>query len=211
MIIENFYEDPQSIVALANEFSRIGCGVGVKSPPLQEIDYTFYKRFEERIQDIFRPSFDYKLTTYFTKYEYNPIEQLNEYCAHIDGRNPNLCAVTPKTYNLKFCGQIFLSYDADPSTGITFYDPPSGWSIDECFDKALNNYLIPKNLYLSNKITLEEYTKMFEDYHKQFTVSSVVDNKFNRFVSWCAGTINRSRITKVPDTKIVHNFYIEQI
>ena len=43
MIIDDFYNDPQRVISIASQFTRIGCGVGVKSPLLQDIDLPLAK------------------------------------------------------------------------------------------------------------------------------------------------------------------------
>lgn len=212
-IIDHFYEDTSRVFNLLNSnFNGSGCGVGFKSLPLERLDPLLFLQFKENIFSLHNLPSNLNLTTYFTSYEYNPIQQLNRYCAHIDGRNNNQCDLKVEDFNLVLCGQIFLSYDADEETGLTFYEPKPelNWDQQELFDRALNNYLAPKNAYNAGKINLEEYTKMFNEYHNQFNVTNVISNVFNRMVSWEAGTINSSRMTKKQGTKIVQNFYVEE-
>lgn len=209
-IIDNFYSDMTKVKELLNsDFKTTGCGVGVKSPPLEQLDLKMYSEFREKLFDIHGLSGNLNLITYFTLYEHNPIEQLNKYCAHIDGRSVGGKRVTVDRLKIVVCGQIFLSENADPQTGITFYEPKPElkWSKQQLIDNALNDYLVPKHMYNSGKIDLEKYTEMFNSYHDQFNKVAFVDNVYNRMVSWDAGIVNSSCVTKT--NKIVQNFYIE--
>lgn len=212
-ILDNFYENTERVLSIINSnFNGSGCGVGLKSPPLEQLDPLLYQQTKNKIFSLYNLPNHLRFTTYFTIYEYNPIEQLNQYCAHIDGRNNSQCDLGVEEFNLVLCGQVFLSESADENTGITFYEPRPelNWSRQELFDRALNNYLMPKNAYNAGRITLEQYTKLFSEYHDQFNTIDVAPNVFNRMVAWDAGTINSSRMTKKQGTKVVQNFYVEK-
>jgi hypothetical protein len=209
-IIDNFYEDPSRLTVLQSEFNKIGCGVGLKSPMIEDLDINFYREFKHKIYNIHNLPMEYKLTTYFTEYKYNPIPELNNYCAHIDGRDGN-GRVNVENYKLVLCGQIFLSEGADRTTGLSFYRPNKHWDKSELFDRALNDYLEPKNAYNAGKISLNEYIRRYDLYHSDFDKTIEVNNVYNRMVSWDGGTVTGSKMTSMNNSKIVQNFYVERI
>jgi hypothetical protein len=209
-VVDNFYEDPSQVTGLQSAFNRIGCGVGVKSPMLEELDINFYREFKHKLFNMHDIPMEFRLVTYFTEYRYNPILELNNYCAHIDGRDGN-GRVTVEDYKLVLCGQIFLTKDADPETGLVFYKSNRTWTEQQLFDRALNDYLEPKNQYNAGKISLQEYVRRYEMYHNDFNETVRVNNLYNRMVSWKAGTINRSKMTAIHSSKIVQNFYVEKV
>lgn len=209
---DNFYTNPQEVIKLIGEFSSVGCGTGKRSRPLMDIDQNFYYSFCHSIFRLYglNPNSVF-VHTYFMEHEPHQINILNNRWVHIDGKNPELCMMTMEEYKLILCGQIFLSKHDDPDSGVKFYDLKSSvnWSEKELIDNCIINYTLPRSKYESGLITLEEYEKMYCDYHNNFELTAEIKNKYNRMVSWKAGSLHGDPIT--TKSRLSQYFFVERL
>jgi hypothetical protein len=213
-VLENFYEDPDLIRSLTNEYPIIGCGTGARSIPLQQINQNFYDKFCDKIFSIHNiPSSGLYITTFFMEHEYHPIEIFNQRFVHIDGKNPDVCYMTMEEYRLVLCGQIFMTPDPDPEAGVKVCSlkPEVKWSEKEIMDNCINNYLDPKDKYNAGLIDLDEYVKQHQSYHNNFDLTCDVKNVYNRMVSWKAGTLHSEPMTEKMQKRLTQYFFVERL
>jgi hypothetical protein len=213
-ILDNFYEDPDSVLSMiTNDFPIVGCGSGARTIPLKDMNETLYKSFCDKIYSIHNidPT-NLSLITFFMEHEYHPIEIMNQRFVHIDGKNPDVCYMTMKEYKLVLCGQIFLTKDSDPAAGVRICKLKDhiNWTETELMNNCINNYLDPKVAFEAGKITLEEYKLLHKHYHDNFEVTSVIDNVYNRMVSWKAGTLHGDPMTKKMGKRLTQYFFIQK-
>lgn len=215
LIVDNFYENPNKIIELVNgEYPLIGCGDGKRSLSLHAMNKELYEEFCNKIYSIHNLSSNgVWLTTYITEHTSNDLDVLNKRWVHIDGRNPDVCRANIETYNLILCGQIFLSEDPDPEAGVKIckLKKSINWTDQELIDNCVNDYLIPKDKYLSGLISLEDYTNLHTEYHNNFDISCDIKNEFNRMVSWKGGTLHGEPMTKKMRKRLTQYFFIQRV
>jgi len=213
-VLDNFYENPDKILSLiTNDFPIIGCGSGARTISLREMNYGLYKSFCDRIYSIYDiDGSNLFMTTFFMEHELSPIDILNQRFVHIDGKNPDVCYMTMEEYKLILCGQIFLTENADPEAGIKFHKLKDSisWSEKELMDNCINNYLDPKVAFEAGKLSLEEYKEEHRKYHDNFELTQVVDNIYNRMVSWRAGTLHSDPMTNRMGKRLTQYFFLQR-
>lgn len=214
-VLDNFYQNPADIVQLLNgEYPIFGCGTGNRSVGLQEISPHTYNEFCNAIYSIHGvDGRKVHTTTFFMEHEYNPIEIFNHGWIHIDGKNPHVCRMTMEDYKLILCGQIFLTPNPDPDTGVKICKVKEGinWTQQELIDKCVNDYTIPREDYQANKITLEEYEQIHREYHDNFDTTCTVNNVYNRMLSWKAGSLHGAKMTEKMQKRLCQYFFVQMI
>ena len=211
-VLDNFYNDPQAITELLNgEFPIFGCGTGNRSIGLQEIAPHIYDGFCDAIYQIhgINPD-DVWMTTFFMEHTYNPIEVFNHGWMHIDGKNPDACRMLVEEYKLLVCGQIFMTPNPDPETGVKIgtLKKDRNWTRPELIDKTINDYTLPREQYEAGKITLQEYEILHKEYHYNFDVTCEVKNVYNRMVSWRGGSLHGAKITEKMQKRLNQYFFV---
>jgi hypothetical protein len=214
-VLDNFYKSPEHIINLLNgDYPIFGCGTGNRSVGLQEISPDMYNDFCGAIFNIhnINPSQVF-LTSFFMEHTYNPIEIFNHGWMHIDGKNPDACRMTANEYKLIVCGQIFLTKDPDPETGVQFgsLKKDRNWSHQEMIDRTINDYTIPREQYESGSISLDEYEKIHKEYHDNFDTTCDVSNIYNRMVSWRGGSLHGSKMTNKMPKRLNQYFFVQLI
>jgi hypothetical protein len=214
-ILDNFYNDPQAIVNLLNgDYPIVGCGTGSRSIELQKLSPQIFKGFSESIYQIhgIDPNKVY-MNTFFMEHSYNPVDIFNHGWMHIDGKNPDACRMVIDEYKLVVCGQIFLSKDPDPDTGVKIGSLKSdrNWSRQELIDKTINDYTIPREDYEAGKISLDEYETIHKQYHDNFDITAEVKNVYNRMVSWRAGSLHGAKMTSKMPKRLNQYFFVSLI
>lgn len=215
-VLDNFYSDPSSVVdMLDGDYPVFGCGTGNRSIGLQDLNPQMYINFCDAIYKIHNITHteDLHMFTFFMEHTYNPIEIFNYGWVHIDGKNPDACRMTTEEYKLVLCGQIFLTPDPDPETGVSICDlkPSVNWTTQELIDKTINDYTIPKEDYLAGKLSLDGYIKEHESYHDNFTETCFIKNKYNRMVSWKAGSLHGAKMTNKMQKRLNQYFFVQRI
>jgi len=207
MLLDNFYDDPESIIQIVRgEFPVSGCSSGKKSLDLSQLDSNAYVKFKERICSLHNLNVNtVNVHTYFAEQLYNDVDDIfNNKAIHVDGKG----SCSANNYNLLFCGQIMLTKDPDPEATIKTYRFNTLDS--EMLEKSINEYTIPGELYRSNKITLDEFKILKNKYNSNFELVEEISNVYNRMVSWVGGTPHNHRVTiKVP-VKLDQYFFIEK-
>lgn len=215
-VVNNFYDDPQQILDLSDgEFPIFGCGTGNRSIGLQDVDRNLYNQFCRKIFQLhgINDPRGLHVFTFFMEHYYNAIDIFNKGWAHIDGKNPDACRMTTEDYKLVACGQIFLTPNPDPDSGVHIYRLKGDrtWSTQELYDRCINDYTIPREEYQEGRIDLEEYIRRHGEYHDNFEQDAEVKNQFNRMVSWKAGTLHTQDMTDKMPTRLNQYFFIQKI
>ena len=215
-IVENFYDNPEELIRKYAFCDQPSPCPGFRSKKLDIVDKNFYKWFRKTIFDLhgIEDSGKYQFTTYFNYVEPFEEDVLNYNWPHIDGDvRYGDTKLNHQNYEERMIlgGHIMLSEVIDPNSSVTFWKmaPELNWSKEELFDKVLFNYITTRSKYEKSQITLEEYEKEFEEFHKCFVVDEKFPNEYNKLISWKAGTIRGGKmITKEQKTRLTHNFYI---
>lgn len=212
-VLDNFYTEPDKIVKMVNDFPITGCGSGARSIDLQSIDPNICSGVKNALCSIHGVDPNrVKLYTFFMEHNYNESHEIyNTPQPHIDGKNPDVCRSTVAEYRLAFCGQILLTKDPDPESGVTIHKlkPSIKWNEQELVKNCIDEYTIPGELYRAGKITLEDMASRVMSYNANFDLTCEVKNVYNRMVSWKGGTLHGQRITKLVPKKLNQYFFAE--
>jgi hypothetical protein len=211
-VLDNFYNDPQGIIDILNgDYPIVGCGVGNRSVSLQEISPQIYSGFCDAIYQIHGINAnDVWMTTFFMEHTYNPIDIFNYGWMHIDGKNPDACRMLVEEYKLIVCGQIFMTQNPDPDTGVQIGTLKSdrNWTRQELIDKTINDYTLPKEQYEAGSISLNEYENIHKEYHDNFNLTCEVKNVYNRMVSWRGGSLHGAKMTEKMHKRLCQYFFV---
>jgi hypothetical protein len=216
-IIDNFYDDPNSIISKFQEYCyNTHICPGLRSVQLFEIDTKFYEEFSSfvcSLHNIDRKKVD--VWTYFNlqTYDESKPECLNYAWPHVDGNIQIDDSLTHENYkeNMLFGGVIYLTENPDPETGLTFYKKRESCELTdkELFYFIRNNYLAAKLEYDEGKVSVDELNRRYKEYYDMFDMTLEIKNQFNRMTTWRCGNIRGSKfISKQPTTRLVHSFYI---
>jgi hypothetical protein len=212
-IVDDFYEDPNEILdLLKNDYPITGCGSGKRSVGLQELSLAHFWKFRKAIYNMHGlDSRTVFMNTFFMQHEYKPIEVFNHNWVHIDGKNPDACRMTTADYKLVLCGQVFLTPDPDPDCDLEIcrVQPELNWSRQELIDRTINDYTNPMEDLQMGRISQEEFEKVHDEYHANFVTTELVKNKFNRLVTWPAGTLHGARQNTNMPRRLTQYFFIQ--
>ncbi len=172
-IIDDFFEDPDKIVHLAESFKYYppdtGNWPGVRTKQLHLVDDRLFNYIGEKIHLLFyETSPDYwNMQIHFQK-----IQPFSE--DQYDRRNKGWVHQDIDTF---FGGIVYLNKDPEPDTGTSIYTTNNGYALQ--YRKEIE---MKENLYLGKDIDLDEYNRAYDDAHAQYTESVRVENVYNRFV-----------------------------
>lgn len=210
-VLNNFYNDPKAIVDMVTDFPIFGCGTGNRSVGLRDISPQIYQGFCDAIYTIhgINPE-DVWMTTFFMEHTYNTIDIFNQGWMHIDGKNPDACRMMVEEYKLIVCGQIFLTPNPDPETGVKIgtLKADRNWSRQELIDRTINDYTLPKEQYEAGKINVDEYANIHREYHDNFDTTCEIKNVYNRMVSWRGGSLHGSKMTSKMPKRLNQYFFV---
>jgi hypothetical protein len=211
-VLDNFYKDPQAIITMLNgEYPIFGCGTGNRSISLEDINPQVYHGFCDAIYQIhgINPN-EVWMTTFFMEHSYNAIDIFNYGWMHIDGKNPDACRMLVDEYKLIVCGQIFMTPNPDPDTGVQIgsLKKDRNWTRQELIDKTINDYTLPREQYEAGIITLQEYETLHREYHDNFDVTCDVKNVYNRMVSWRGGSLHGAKMTEKMPSRLNQYFFV---
>ena len=214
-VLENFYSNPEVVINLLNgDYPITGCGTGSRSVDLFDISPELHEQFCSVIFNIHGiDSSKVYVNTFFMEHYYNAIDIFNHGWMHIDGKNPDACRMIVEEYKLLLCGQVFLTKDPDPETGVQIGALKSGinWTRQELIDKTINDYTIPREEYEAGRINLQEYEKLHKEYHENFVTTCDVKNVYNRMVSWRGGTLHGAKMTEKMPKRLNQYFFVSLI
>ncbi len=214
-VLDNFYIDPNRIISLVDNFPITGCGSGARTIDLCVLDSDIFQSVKESLCNIHNVDHTkIKLFTFFMEHFYNDMDELfNIASTHMDGKDPDICRSSVEEYNLAFCGQILLTSNPDPETGVAIYKfkPHINWNAQEIVKHCIDDYTIPGEEYRAGRINLETFKEMRNAHEENFELTCDIKNVFNRMVSWKGGTLHGQKITKNVPRKLNQYFFAEWI
>ena len=175
-IIDNFFDDPDAIVELANSLDyhapETGNWPGVRTKQLHQCGEKverFFQYFGEKVHFLFHDSSpDYwSMQTHFQKikpFSEEKYDMLNRGWVHQD----------LDTY---FGGIVYLTKDPEPDTGTSIYKSNTGFSIQYAQEIKMK-----EALYKGEEFDLDEYYSAYEKAHEQYEETVKISNVYNRFV-----------------------------
>ena len=212
-VLDTFYTQPDFILGLVDDFPISGCGTGNRSISLEMMSKPTFDGVKNALCSIHGVDPNkIKLTTFFMEHQYNDVDELfNISTTHIDGKNPDVCRATVEEYRMAFCGQILLTPNPDPDSGVTLhkFKEHIDWDPQEIVKRCIDEYTIPGELYRAGKIDLTEFRHMRKEHDDNFDLTCEVKNVYNRMVSWKGGTLHGQRITKSVPKKLNQYFFAE--
>ena len=172
-IVDNFFEDPDEIVKLAEELKwyppETGNWPGLRTKQLHLENERLFNYIGEKIQHLFHDTIpDYwELQAHFQKIEPFSDDQW-------DKRNQGWIHQDIDTH---FGGIVYLSKNPEPNTGTSIYKTKQGYCT-----QYLNELKIKERHYLGEDIPDEEYDEAFNAMMDQFVETVTVENVYNRLV-----------------------------
>ena len=213
--IDNFYSNPYEIIEKYADCDQPSPCPGSRSVKIDLQDKNFYNSFKDMIYNIhgLENNPDWYFTTYFNLIPYYDEEILNYNWPHIDGdvRYDNTLNQSNYYDRMILSGQIILSEIVDENLAARFWLPKPHLTEEQIFEKVLYGYIVNRDKYEKNEITLEEYMKRYDEFHKDFVFHKKIDNVFNRMISWKAGAIRGGlMVSKKQQWKLTQNFYVHK-
>ena len=172
-IVDDFFEDPDAIVKMANELKYYppdtGNWPGMRTKQLHVVEDRFFQYFGEKIMLLFHdntPEY-WKLQSHFQKilpFHEDQYDKLNRGWIHQD----------LDTY---FGGIVYLTKDPEPDTGTSIYKTTTGFAMQYASELKLK-----ERKYRGEEVDREEYCKAYDAAHAQYKESVKIENVYDRFV-----------------------------
>ncbi len=172
-IIDDFFEDPDAIVKMAESFKYYppdtGNWPGMRTKQLHVIADRFFHYFGEKIHLLFHdksPEY-WNMQTHFQKikpFHEDQYDPLNRGWVHQD-------------IDTHFGGIVYLTKDPEPDTGTSIYKTTTGFALQ--WPKEIK---MKEALYRGEDIDLDEYYAAWNNAHEQYVETVKVSNVYNRFV-----------------------------
>ena len=172
-IIDDFFEDPDAIVEIANNLKYyppdIGNWPGVRTKGLHLEDNRLFTYVGEKIHLLFHDTVPdvWELQLHFQK-----IKPFHKEKYHKKNRG-----WIHQDIDTLFGGIVYLNKDTEPDTGTSVYKAKYGYSLQ--FKEELQ---VKEKTYLGDTIPDEDYEKAFDASHDQYIETVKVENVYNRFV-----------------------------
>jgi hypothetical protein len=193
-VIENFYNNPKDIVALAKEFPVVGCGPQ-KTIQLDQLDFNLNQQLLTVFLQLYggpKPNKNYRLISFFSKHDHDQRGLLNQGYWRTAGHNPDTCRYDDSAQSLVFSGLVMLT---EKTVGSDFQigkvKPGINWTRQEFIDQTCNYYSIPKEKYLAGEISYEEFVESYYKHEQNYVDVLTVKNEFNKLVVWRGDVIHR--------------------
>ena len=173
VIVDDFFEDPDAIVAMANELKYYppdrGNWPGERTKLLHLVNERFFNYFGEKLHLLFYENvpeywnmqLHFQKIQPFSEDQYSP---LNRGWVHQD-------------IDTHYGGILYLTKDPDPDTGTSLYKAKNGYGWQ--YPKEIK---MKEAHYRGEDIDVEEYKAAWENAHQQYEESVMVTNVYNRFV-----------------------------
>jgi len=196
-IIENFYDRPHDIVAMAKEFPIISCGPP-KTLMLHEIEPQFNENLFNLSLHLYggpKPNKRYHLSSFFSKHEnthHDPLVNNGQW--RTAGHNPYTCRYDDSAEAIVLCGEVMLTENVTSSKcnfEIGKVKPEINWTKQQFIDETCNYYTIPKEKYFAGEITLEEFRKCYEKHESHYETVLSVKYEFNKLIFWKNQAVHR--------------------
>tara|TARA_B100001175_G_scaffold68200_1_gene56099 strand:- start:497 stop:1153 length:657 start_codon:yes stop_codon:yes gene_type:complete len=178
-IVDNFFEDPDGIVEMANELRyytpNTGNWPGQRTKNLHVEESRFFKYFGNKLHLLF----------YETVPEYWNLQchfqMIHPFCD--DKNSKKNRGWIHRDIDTWFGGIVYLKKDPEPNTGTSVYKVKKGFShqyAEEIEQKEA--------LYRSENVDDAEYNKAYDAMRDQFEETVTVANVYNRFVMFNGNT-----------------------
>ena len=178
-IVDNFFEDPDGIVEIANELKyytpNTGNWPGQRTKNLHVEDPRFFSYFGSKIH----------LLHYETVPEYWNLQchfqMIHPFCD--DKNSKKNRGWIHRDIDTWFGGIVYLKKDPEPNTGTSVYKVKKGYSHQ--YAKEIEQ---KEALYRSEVVSDSDYTKAYDSMRDQFEETVTVTNVYNRFVMFNGNT-----------------------
>tara|TARA_R100000654_G_scaffold51924_1_gene78064 strand:- start:1852 stop:2520 length:669 start_codon:yes stop_codon:yes gene_type:complete len=198
IVIDNFFEDPDAVVDIANntEFfaGEVGNYPGQRSKPIQEVDPRLFQWIGKRVYTIFQtqePEY-WELQITFQKIKsFAPDDQYNPF-------NGGWIHTDSKPW---FGGVIYLDKNPEPDTGTSIYKLKRGYTYQ--YREELH---VKQDFYLGKDIDTEEYNQCFKDMTDMYEETVKVHNVYNRLILF-DGNAHHGAQTYGTKERLTMNFF----
>jgi hypothetical protein len=180
--VDNFFDNPSSIVELANSLSYHKCDYfnqlwpGSRTMSLSKIDSKecadFVTLFSSKVLRLFNPTIDrtpwiVDIDISFQKISFAEYEDASPGLIHRDG-------------GCKLAGIVYLNKNIDSSCGTSIYKRKTFFTVDD------SSYNIVRKEYFTNydKTKIEEYKNFIETHNSHFVETIKVSNVYNRLLTY---------------------------
>ena len=200
LIVDNFFDDPDSIVDLSRDLkyspSEDGKWPGLRSDNLHRIDYGLFDFVCRKISHLFYP--DCEGWTYHLSFQKVMPFSKNQY----DKKNWGWIHKD----KINFGGVIFLTKKPDDDTGVTIYRPKRGaYNMPPHIEEVKNMH------FFGNDVDDDRYYESYDTYHNQFEETIKVKNIYNRLVLFNSNSLHADQTfgTKERLTMPFFNYFIQ--
>ena len=172
-IVDDFFEDPDAIVKMANELKYYppdtGNWPGMRTKQLHVVEDRFFQYFGEKIMLLFHdgsPEY-WNMQTHFQKikpFHENQYDTFNRGWVHQD----------LDTY---FGGIVYLTKDPEPDTGTSIFKTTTGFAMQYGHELKFK-----ERKYKGEEVDRQEYCQAYDAAHQQYKESVRIENVYNRFV-----------------------------
>ena len=178
-IVDNFFEDPDGIVEIANELKyytpNTGNWPGQRTKNLHVEESRFFKYFGNKLHLLF----------YETVPEYWNLQchfqMIHPFCD--DKNSKKNRGWIHRDIDTWFGGIVYLKKDPEPNTGTSVYKVKRGFS-----QQYAEEIQQKEALYRSEDVSDSDYTKAYDSMRDQFEETVSVANVYNRFVMFNGNT-----------------------
>ena len=178
-IVDNFFEDPDGIVEIANELKyytpNTGNWPGQRTKNLHVEEPRFFTYFGTKLHLLF----------YETVPEYWNLQchfqMIHPFCD--DKNSKKNRGWIHRDIDTWFGGIVYLKKDPEPNTGTSVYKVKKGYSHQ--YAKEIEQ---KEALYRSEVVSDSDYTKAYDSMRDQFEETVTVTNVYNRFVMFNGNT-----------------------
>ena len=178
-IVDDFFEDPDAIVEMANELKyytpNTGNWPGTRTKNLHIEEPRFFRYFGSKLHLLFYESVpDYwNLQCHF--------QLIHPFCKDkYDNKNRGWIHQDIDTW---FGGIVYLSKNPCPNSGTSVFTPKHGFS-----HQTSEEIQQKEKLYKEGVVDIDEYNEAWDSMREQYTETVTVENVYNRFVLFSGKT-----------------------
>ena len=178
-IVDNFFEDPDGIVEMAEGLKfynpNTGNWPGTRSKQLHVESNRFFNYFGNKIQLLFNetaPEY-WNLQCHFQK--------IMPFCE--DKYSKKNRGWIHQDHDCWFGGIVYLTKNPEPDTGTSIYKAKDGFSYQQTSEIQMK-----EKLYRSEIVDEKEYEEAFDAMNDQYEETVNVKNVYNRFVLFSGNT-----------------------
>lgn len=202
VILDNFYDDPDSIVDIANSIeyspSEDGRWPGVRSKPMWEVDRDLYVYTAEKILYLFNKD----LPQYWEfEMEFQKTSPYSEDQYH----SKNKGWIHPDKGVTYFGGVIFLNKNPDKDTGLSIYKEKRGYSIQN-----EQEMLVKEKHYRGEHVPDVEYYEAYKKVHDQYEETVSISNVYNRMILFNTTTYHGVQTFGVTQDRLTLVFFCQE-